>query len=171
MRWTRQTDHSKVTITGMIFWLIGQAQFYAPHIQKICFLLGASFMLCAVIRAALLLKLISVTEFIGSLSAFLPNSWNIAKLIIVITVIVFMGIRSAPAVRQDRLELFGFLVCALNAIGFAFMCVPAYLAASGCSILLLVRQCLRQEDKDATLFAVLEAVFVVLAIGELYLQC
>jgi hypothetical protein len=128
-------------------------------------------MLCAVIRAALLLKLISVTEFIGSLTAFLPDSLNLAKLTIVITVIVILGIRSAPAVRKDRYELFGFLVCALNAIGFSFMCVPAYLTASGCSILLLVRQCLRQQDKDATLFAVLEALFVVLAIGELYLQC
>jgi hypothetical protein len=151
----------------MMMWLLGQAQHYAPFIQKMCFLLGASLILIAVLRAALVLRLLSITEFAGSLTAFLPDSQNVLKLFIVLLVVLTMGIKCIPEIRKDSQAIFTFLVCALNAVGFAFLLVPAYLAASGFSILILVGRIRTNQDKEAKLFAVLEAVFILLALCEL----
>ena len=152
-------------------WIFGQASHHAPLIQKSLFLLGGSVLLIAALKAALVLKLLSLTEFTGALLAFLPDSVSDKKMLLLLGILTIALFRTWKSVRQDNFAKIAFLICVLNAIGFAYCFLPAYLLGSGIGILLLVKEHRSQKQTDNTSFVFLvgEAIFAVIAIGDLAL--
>jgi hypothetical protein len=160
-------NSTALSFIGAMMWLLGQLAHAAPFIQKFMFMFGAGIFVLSVIKAALVLRLFCITEFAGTLCAFLPETASNIRIVLISAIVAALIKQSFSDLKADRFAIVGLLICIMNAVGMAYLWTPVYLLASGLTLISLAVQLKNDRQKSLEVLAVCEMAFAILTVAQL----